>query len=157
MDESERDEIIAATMPRNGIEKVNKKNGSLKHKYQLFLQAVCEVLDIENNYFDFKKSQAIKDQLSTYIHSYYLNDNDLLFHSDIMQNAISLIQNAKDFVYGYLKKDDNNSELSVLNIVHERIPIEDKQILSEWKASPSMDYEELKRKLKENFKKRQSE
>ena len=72
---SEINIIIEESKPKNGIDRINKKQGSLKERYQLFYQAVCELLGVNDKYYDFKKSKDLQHKLSTYIHSYYMTQD----------------------------------------------------------------------------------
>lgn len=60
----ERPQIIEDSIPKDGISRINKKIGALKHKYQMFFQAVCELSELENKYYDFKKSKELQFELS---------------------------------------------------------------------------------------------
>lgn len=94
----EREQIIIDSRPKNGIDRVNSKVGTLKYKYQFFLQAICEILDIGNERFDYKKSKDLQYELSTYIHSYYMNDLELEYNSNNMENCFNLILEADRFI-----------------------------------------------------------
>lgn len=144
----ERKLIIEESKPKNGIDRVNKKQGSLKEKYQLFFQAVCETLSVNAKFYDFKKSKDIQYKLSTYIHSYYMTNEDLKYDSIAMQKAISIIKEFEIFLKTSFPIKNDTLIITGINI--STIPENDKIILQEWKASNSMSYEDLKRRLKEN-------
>lgn len=144
----ERKLIIEESKPKNGIDRVNKKQGSLKEKYQLFFQAVCETLSVNAKFYDFKKSKDIQYKLSTYIHSYYMTNEDLKYDSIAMQKAISIIKEFEIFLKTSFPVKNDTLIITGINI--STIPENDKIILQEWKASNSMSYEDLKRRLKEN-------
>lgn len=144
----ERKQIVEDSKPKNGIDRVNKKEGSLKEKYQLFFQAVCEVLDVEGKFYDFKKSKEIQYKLSTYIHSYYMSNNDLNYNSPLMQNAIAIIKEFEKFLKtGVPTKDDS---MIIIGMNCKTMPENDKELLVKWKTSTTMKYEELKAKLEQN-------
>lgn len=149
---NERQRIIEDSKPKNGIHRVNKKIGILKEKYQLFFQAVCEIVDVPAKGFNFKKSKDLQYKLSTYIHSYYMNNDDLKYDSQTMQAAITVVNDVDEFITSSLSNQDNNYEAFGIDIA--TIPLEDKLILDEWKISTSMNYEDLKIKLQENIEKR---
>ena len=144
----ERKLIVEESKPKNGIDRVNKKQGSLKEKYQLFFQAVCETLSVDAKFYDFKKSKDIQYRLSTYIHSYYMTNEDLKYESVLMQNAITVIKEFETFIKTSFPIKDGSLIMTGINI--STIPDNDKLILDEWKISNSMSYEDLKSRLKEN-------
>lgn len=144
----ERKLIVEESKPKNGIDRVNKKQGSLKEKYQLFFQAVCETLSVEAKFYNFKKSKDIQYKLSTYIHSYYMTNEDLKYNSLLMQNAIKAIKEFETFLKTSFPTKNDSLIITGINI--STIPINDKIILEEWKNSNSMSYEDLKSRLKEN-------
>lgn len=147
VNDEERLLIIDESKPKNGIYKVNKKEGILKEKYQKFFQAVCENLDIKDRYYDFKKSKDLQHKLSTYIHSYYMMAEDINYNSKIMQRAFVLILESHNFIKSSLHFD--GKEYIAYGI--KTIPEDDKIILEEWKKSSNMEYEELKIRLKANL------
>jgi hypothetical protein len=150
VDEKERNTIIEETKPKNGIERVGQKIGVLKERYQLFFQAVCEVLDIDSRRYDFKKSKDLQIQLSAYIHSYYMTNEDLKYDSQIMQNAIRIITDVDKFILSsYTKENETYGGLTGIKIA--TIASEDKLLLNEWKLTKTLDYEDLKLKIKQNF------
>lgn len=144
----ERELIVEESKPKNGIYRVNKKQGSLKEKYQLFFQAVCETLSVDAKFYDFKKSKDIQYKLSTYIHSYYMTNEDLKYDSVLMQNAIIVIKEFETFLKTSFPIKNESLIMTGMNIA--TIPDNDKIILEEWKSSSSMSYEELKSRLEEN-------
>jgi len=144
----ERKVILEESKPKNGIDRVNKKQGSLKEKYQLFFQAVCETLSVDAKFYNFKKSKDIQYKLSTYIHSYYMTNEDLKYDSVLMQNAIIIINEFQIFLKTSFPIKNESLIMTGLNIA--TIPDNDKQILEEWKSSSSMSYEELRSRLKKN-------
>jgi hypothetical protein len=140
--------IIEDCKPKNGIDKVNKKIGSLKEKYQLFFQAVCENLSVDDKFYDFKKSKELQHKLSTYIHSYYMMPKDINYDSELMQKAFPIILESHSFIKSSLHFDGEKYVSYGINM--ETIPNEDKIILEEWKSN-KMDYDELKAKLNANL------
>ncbi|WP_298346995.1 hypothetical protein [uncultured Algibacter sp.] len=146
----EREQIIEDSKPKNGIDRVNRRVGSLKHKYQLFFQAVCELFDFGNEYYDYKKSKDLQYKVSTYIHSYHMSNEQLEFDSENMQNCLRLIEEVDNFIKTSLPIE--NGAYIVLGIEIETLPEEDKTVLNEWKTTNSMEYDELKERLSENLK-----
>ncbi|MAQ40688.1 hypothetical protein [Mesonia oceanica] len=148
----EREQIIDDSKPKNGIDRVNNKVGSLKFKYQQFLQAVCEILDIDNEFYDYKKSKNLQHELSTYIHSYYLINVEIKYQSAYMQKCLELILKVINFVKSSMPYKDGTYTMLGMEIAS--MPVEDRIILDEWKTSTKMTYEELKEMLKSNHNKR---
>jgi len=148
-DSSEIATIIEDSKPKNGIEKNGKKQGSLKERYQLFYQAVCEILGVNDKYYDFKHSKELQYKLSTYIHSYYMTQEEINYDSEIMQNAILLIKEVHNFIKSSLYFDGKDWIAHGAKIT--TIPEDDKTLLEEWKNNSKMEYDELKFKLKENL------
>ncbi|WP_036154256.1 hypothetical protein [Maribacter forsetii] len=145
----EREQIIEDSKPKNGIDRVNKKIGSLKHKYQLFFQAICELFDFGNEYYNYKKSKDLQYRVSTYIHSYHMTDEELKFDSENMHTCLELIKEVDDFIKTSLPIEDG--AYIVLGIEIETMPEEDKLVLNEWKSSNTMNYDDLKEKLSKNL------
>lgn len=148
VEQKERMKIIEDTKPKNGIEMVGRKQGSLKEKYQIFFQAICEVLGVNAKSFDFKKSKNLQNQLSSYIHSYYMTNDDLKYDSPIMQNAIKIVNNVKDFIFSFLPIENDNYVITGMNMV--LLPKEDKLLLEEFKVCHAMSYEDLIARLEKN-------
>ncbi len=144
----ERSIIIEESKQKNGIDRINKKLGSLKEKYQQFFQAVCETLSVDAKSYDFYESKKIQGRLSTYIHSYYMTNDDLKYDSVLMQNSINVIKEFETFLKTSFPIKNNTSFIIGIDI--KKIPEKDKIILEEWKISNSMTYQDLKNRLKEN-------
>jgi len=147
VNKEERIQIIENSKPKNGIDRVNKKEGSLKEKYQLFFQAVCEVLNVNGKFYDFKKSKDIQYRLSTYIHSYYMTNEDLKYNSLLMQNAIKIIKEFEDFIKTAVPVENNS--MVIIGTNFKNLPVNDKILFEDWKTS-SITYDELKEKLRLN-------
>ena len=150
----EREQIIIDSKPKNGIDRVNNKVGSLKYKYQFFLQAICEVLEISNERFDYKKSKELQYQLSNYIHSYHIDNPDLEFKSENMQKCLHLIIEVDRFIKSSMPYE--NGTWTMLGMEISSMPEKDREVLDEWKISSNMTYEELKEKLKLNHNSRKN-
>ena len=146
--DEEREQILEDSKPKNGIDRTGKKQGALKERYQLFYQAVCEVFSIEGKAYDFKKSKEIQYKLSTYVHSYYMTEEELKYDSHLMQNALVILKEFEIFVKTCLPVVDNS--LIVMGVEIKTIPEKDKIVLEEWKQNSSMEYEELKSRIKQN-------
>jgi hypothetical protein len=147
----DREKIIEDSKPKNGIDRVNSKVGSLKFKYQYFLQAICEILDIDNEFYDYKKSKSLQHELSTYIHSYYLIGVEIKYQSAYMQKCLELILEVINFIKSSMPFNDGT--YTMLGMEISSLPEEDRIILEEWKTSTKMTYEELKEKLELNHNK----
>lgn len=148
VEKKEREQIIEESKPKNGIERIGRKQGSLKEKYQLFFQAVCEVLEVNAKSFDFKKSKDFQNQLSKYIHSYYFTNDDLKYESQMMQNAIKIVNDVNNFITSFLHVE--NDTYIIIGMEMKSIPMKDKELLEEWKTSHIMTYEDLKNRLYKN-------
>ncbi len=149
-----RPEIIELGKTKNGIDRANKKIKSLKEKFQLFYQAVCEVANISGKSFDFKKSDDLQFRLSKYLHSFIRHPLDIDFDSEFMQSSLPLIDETIKFIRDHITY--NNDEIKIQSIDVNHIPAEDVPLLEEWKNSSKMTYEDLKARLTENFNKRRS-
>ena len=145
----EREQIIIDSKPKNGIYRVNRKIGVLKQKYQFFLQAVCELLDVGNVYYDYNESKDLQFKLSTYIHSYHMNNEELEYDSENMQNCLNLILDVDEFIKSSMHYD--NGTWTMIGMEIASLPKEDKDALDEWKKSNTMEYEDLKTILSENI------
>jgi len=146
---SEREQIVIDSIPFKGIDRVNKKVGALKQKYQHFLQAVCELLDVGIEYYDYKKSKDLQYKVSTYIHSYHMTDEELEYESEDMKTCYNLILEVDEFIKSSLPEKDGTYTMLGMEIAS--MPEEDRQILNEWKMSNIMTYEEMKEALSENI------
>lgn len=146
----EREEIIIDSKPKNGIDRVNNKVGSLKHKYQYFLQAICEILNIGNERYDYSKSKDLQYKISTYIHSYHFEDLELEYDSENMQNCMALIKEIDKFIKSSMPYE--NGTWTMLGMEISSMPKNDREVFEEWKISSKMTYDELKEKLARNHK-----
>ena len=144
--------ILEDSKPKNGIDRNGKKTGSLKEKYQLFFQAVCEISEVDAKLYEFKKSKELQYKLSTYIHSYYMMPDEINFESALMQDTFTIISETHKFIKSSLHLDGDEYASYGINI--SSIPQEDKIILDEWKAN-EIDYDELKSRLINNKQQRE--
>ncbi len=146
---TEREQIIIDSKPYKGIDRVNKKVGALKQKYQYFLQAVCELLDVGIEHYDYKKSKDLQYDVSTYIHSYHMTNEELEYESEDMKKCYDLILEVDGFIKSSMPEKDGTYTMLGMEIAS--MPEEDKQVLNEWKVSNTMTYEEMKETLSENI------
>jgi hypothetical protein len=137
--------ILQESKPKNGITRVGKNTGTLKEKYQLYFQAVCEIVDLDAKSYDFKESKNLQHKLSTYIHSYHMMPDEINFDSATMQNAFKIITDSHTFIKSSVHLIDNQYESYGLRI--KTLTDENKTILNDWKNS-NINYDELKEKLK---------
>jgi len=144
----EREKFRIDSKSKNGIDRVNNKVGSLKFKYQYFLQAICEILDIDNKIYDYLKSKKLQYDLSTYIHSYYFIEVEINYESEYIQNCLKLVLDVISFVKSSMSYE--NGEYTMLGMEISSLPEDDKKVLNEWKKSSKMSYEQLKEKLSLN-------
>lgn len=147
----ERQEVLESSKPKNGIERMNNKHKALKEKYQSFFQIASELLGVSWNKYDFKKSKELQYKLSTYIHSYYMLDDEIDFQSDTMQAAFQLLDEVREFIQDGL--NFNGSEYQIIGVEMATIPEEDKKLLAEWKEN-RITQEELKERFASNIKMR---
>ncbi|WP_103072172.1 hypothetical protein [Aquimarina sediminis] len=146
---SEREQIIIDSKPFKGIDRVNRKVGVLKQKYQYFLQCVCELLDVGIEYYDYKKSKDLQYKVSTYIHSYHMTNEELEYESEDMKICYNLILEVDEFIKSSLPEKDGTYTMIGMEIAS--MPEEDRQVLNDWKTSNTMTYEEMKEILSENI------
>lgn len=144
----ERQKVLESSKPKNGIERMNNKHKALKEKYHSFFQIVSELLGVSWNKYDFKKSKELQNKLSTYIHSYYMLDDEIDFNSDTMQAAFQLIDEVREFIQNGL--NFRGSDYQIIGVEIASIPEEDKELLAEWKEN-RITQEELKKKLASNI------
>lgn len=147
-----RPDFILASKPRHGINKLNKKVGSLKERYQLFILAIFEAVGFSTNFYDFKKSKELQGELSTYIHSYHFGSTQLQFDSHEMKVIPNLVEQVYSFIYATFYHDDGKHEIRSVDIV--TLYPEDKAILDNWKVDTKMDFQDLVEQLRMNFNKR---
>jgi hypothetical protein len=139
--EKEREEIITKSRPRHGINKADQGIGVLKERYQLFFQAVSEVFNLGHKAYDFKRSKALQNELSKFVHSYWMQLEDLKFGSTWYNYAIKLVDQTKHFIMNSLDiKEDSANDLG---IEVRSIPEESRNLLNEWKENFKMSYDEL--------------
>lgn len=153
VNENERLQILEDSKPKNGIDSLNKKRGSLKHKYQQFLQAVTEILDLPSKYYDYRKSKDIQHQLSFYIHSYCFTESEIHYDSATMSKVFELVEDVNNFIFESLPRDGDS--VIMMNMEIANMPQENRVLLDEWKKSDIEDFDELKKKLQVNLDKRQ--
>ncbi|MFK5981594.1 MAG: hypothetical protein QM499_01675 [Flavobacteriaceae bacterium] len=146
---TEREKIIEDSKPKNGINRVNRKIGSLKQKYQLFLQTICELLNVENKFYDYKKSKDLQYEISTYVHSYHMSPQELEFDSENMQNCLNLILDIDEFIKSSMPYE--NGTWTMIGMEIATMPEEDRKVLDMWKVSNTMTIEELKHVLVKNL------
>lgn len=144
----ERQAVLESSKPKNGIEKLNNKRKPLKEKYQSFFQNMSELLGVSWNKYNFKKSKDLQHQLSTYIHSYYMLEDEINFDSETMQAALRLIEQVQEFIREGLNFDGESYQ--VIGVEMETIPLEDKELLAEWKDN-KLTQDELKQRLALNI------
>jgi len=129
VDEKEYRKILDESKPKNGIDKLNNKYKTLKEKYQLFFQALNELLNVKSSYYDFKKSKALQNSLSTYIHSYYMLEDEIHYDSKEMQSFFPLIKDVHNFIKKSLNYD--GKEYIIIGLEMGSLPEHDREILNE--------------------------
>ena len=146
--ENDRLEIIELSKSKNGIEQHGKKIGALKERYQIFIVNLFKALEIESNYYDFKKSKKLQSQLSPFIHSYHFFGTEMTADSIELQPIPDLINETEVFLRQsfYIEGEGH----SIRGIELKSLPIEDKILLEKWKNDFKMTEEELLGKLIEN-------
>jgi hypothetical protein len=95
--------------------------------------------------YDFKKAEEIKGTLSQYLHIYSRTDQELEFDSTFIQESLSVIQLAIDFLKNYFSKDINGYYFAVLDFMTLVEPMKI-EFLS-WLNSTEQDNEKLTERL----------
>jgi hypothetical protein len=146
--EEEHEEILENCRPRHGITKVDKGVGVLKERYQLYFQALNEVISLEGYYaYDFKKSRELQGELSKLIHSYWMIGAPLDYYSQFLDNAVELVKETETFIYSTTKVKGDKATRIGLRI--DLLLQQDKALLEDWKTNSKMTYDELKARLME--------
>lgn len=146
-----RQEILDTGKGKNGIDRVNKKIKTLKEKYQLFYQAICEILKVPGKFYDFKKSDDLQFQLSQYLHTYTRDQSEIEFESAFMQASIKIINETIKFIFDSLEVEPGRFKIQNMDV--HQIPLDDLRVFEEFKNS-TMTYENLKDRLQNNHDKR---
>ncbi|MDD3789719.1 MAG: hypothetical protein PHO94_13655 [Petrimonas sp.] len=99
-----------------GIQKVNNQLNALKYKYQTFTEAFAKaVVGMNIKYFDFKKAEELKNNLSQYIHIYAKKEDDFIFKSDFIQDGIKLIESVISFINMYNNPTEKGYTYAILD------------------------------------------
>ena len=144
-----RMEILEKAKPKNGTKQVNDELKTLSHKYQVFYECVCEVTGTKGEYFSFANSNAFKKELSNYIHTYTRLEQEMVFGSVFINDAIILIPKVVSFIDKSLMKDENG--YTIQNLGRDDMKEEDKILFDEWRLDIVKDKEELKTRIKANI------
>lgn len=145
-------EIIELSKPKNGIERQGKKIGALKEKYQIFIVNVFNAWEMQTNFYDFKKSKSLQNELSTYIHSYYFFETDMRADSLELKEVPELINSTEKFLRESSYVEGEGHGIRSLDL--RSMPLEDKALLDKWKIDVKMTEKELLENLIENKLKR---
>lgn len=136
-----------AIKKRHGINKANKKFSALKFRYQTFTEAFAKAVkpELKLNFFNFKESETLKENLSQYLHLYSRMDNELEFDSDFIQNGFIHIKATKDFLESYFTKDLNGFYFGVLDFttINESMKSE----FNNWLGASEQNNETLTKRL----------
>ena len=151
----ERPEILDGCKPKNGIEKLGRKVGALKERYQIFIISVFEALDMKSNYYDFKKSRSLQNELSSYIHSYWIVDNPITIESEESKRIPLLVEKVEKFIRKSSYVEGEGHGIRSLEL--KSMPDDDKVLLDQWKDDRKMTEKELILRLKENARRRRRE
>ncbi len=134
---------------RHGINKANKKFNSLKFRHQTFTEAFAKAVkpELNFNFFNYKESESLKENLSQYLHLYSRMDDELEFESDFIQNGFIRIKATKDFLESYFTKDLNGVYFGVLDFttISEAMKIE----FNNWLTTTKQNNESLTKRLAE--------
>ncbi len=150
----ERLAIIESCKPKNGIERQGRKIGALKERYQIFIVSVFEALGMKSNYYDFKESKRLQNELSSFIHSYYIFNEKITVDSEELSYIPSLISEVEKFVRKSFYVEGEGHTIKSLEL--KSMPEDDKELLNIWKNDRKMTKEELVERLSENAKKRKT-
>lgn len=103
----------------HGIQKANREFHSLKFKYQTFSESFSKAvrLDLNLKLYDYKKAEELKGKLSQYIHIYSRTDQELEYASSFIQNGITEIELAIDFLKSYVTKDSTGYYFGILDFM----------------------------------------
>lgn len=115
----------------HGNDKANSKLKALKEKTQKFYECVCEVINIPGKFFDYKRSNDLKFELSQYIHTYTRVPSEMKFDSAFIQAAFPIIKKTREFIKASLIPDGDS--FIVQNIDYRTLSKEDKELLQEWR------------------------
>lgn len=150
---SEHQTIAEIAKPYHGNDRANSKLKSLKEKTQIFYECVCEELDIPGKFYDYKKSNQLKSELSQYIHTYTRIPKEMEFESPFIKAAFPIINEAREFIKQSLIPDGDS--YIVQNMDFSILSAEDKELLQEWKID-KIDEETLRKRISENRTARQN-
>jgi len=150
---SEHHQIAETAKPYHGNDKVNKTLKSLSFKTQVFYECVCDQIGLSGTFFNYKKSNFLKSELSQYIHTYTRVPKEMKFDSPFIKAAFPIIKEAREFIRKSLISDGEN--LIVQNIDYTNLSIEDQALLQDWKED-KIDEETLKMRISENIAKRKN-
>jgi len=148
--QKDRDEITKQSKLRRGIERAdntNKTTRVLRERYQMFFQAVCETIKLPNQSYDFKRSKELQQSLSIYIHSYWMEEEELKFGSGELSEAVKLVDQTIAFLKSNYEIKDTKAEVWGINL--EKLPEGVLDILNTWKVNAGMKYNELLESLSE--------
>lgn len=144
---SEHNQIAEVAKKFHGNDKVNDKLKSLKEKTQTFYECVCEVLGIQGKFYDYKKSNYLKTELSQYLHTYTKTPEEMEFKSSFIQASFSIITEVRKFIRTSLI--DDGESLIVQNIEYGSLTSKNKELLQEWREN-KIDENTLRIRIHEN-------
>ena len=144
---SEHQEIAELAKSFHGNDKANSRLKALKEKTQLFYKCVCEELGLPGKYYDYKKSNDLKFELSQYIHTYTRVPKEMKFDSSFIKAAFPIITKAREFIVNSLIFD--GTHFIVQNIDYTALSIEDKELLQDWRQD-KIDESTLRKRIIEN-------
>jgi hypothetical protein len=150
---SEHNLIAEIAKPYHGNDKANNKYKSLKEKTQLFYECVCDVLHVPGKFYDYKKSNKLKFDLSQYIHTYTKTPEEMEFNGTFITAAFPIIKEARNFLNTSLIYDGES--YIVQNLDYTTLTPEDKQLLQEWKED-KIDEDTLRKRIITNVNRRRS-
>jgi len=150
---SEHHVIAEIAKPYHGNDKANNKFKSLKEKTQKFYECVCEELGIPGKFYDYKKSNELKSELSQYVHTYTKTPKEMEFDSPFIKAAFTIIEAAREFMKASLIYDGES--YIVQNLDFTTLAMEDKELLQEWKQD-KIDEDTLRNKIIANVNARQN-
>ncbi len=109
---------------------------------------------MKSNYYDFKESKRLQNELSSFIHSYYIFNEKITVDSEELSYIPSLISEVEKFVRKSFYVEGEGHTIKSLEL--KSMPEDDKELLNIWKNDRKMTKEELVERLSENAKKRKT-
>jgi hypothetical protein len=135
----EREALLVAIKPHNGIRGIEKELKALGLKTQEFMNATTELEGFAFPVFNFNESDKLIHKLSQYIHTYTISHDDMLFGSYYINQGFVIINEAVEFAMFNLIRDENTQTVSIVNAEMGNLPEWAKLLLNDWKSGRIKD------------------